>query len=240
LLQSKEKQKVVQETTKEGKAKDTHTTTTSKKGGRETTERKIMFAASNPSGRDTRVMSSNPGIRNVSSISPETSTAAPSSSGEKTPLQKGLKDDISKFVHKLASVNPTQPIDENKKFSVITLAGENKGATMHIGSESTKKHDSIHIHRAYKTEPDKSPDGEENSEEEEDEESQNEMEQGELGKAYVNSNIQSINNSLMFHGSINERDPGVQVTLPRKPKDKPGPETHKTKFNTRRTENLDW
>ena len=76
---------------------------------------------------------------------------------------------------------------------------------MHLGSESAKKEGSVHIHRAYKSDPEDTnevtTDGEENTNEE-------------VGMAYVNSNIQSINNSLMFHGSITERDPGVQVTLP--------------------------
>ncbi|KAG4931721.1 hypothetical protein JHK84_048714 [Glycine max] len=269
-LQPEEKEKVVHETTKaRGKGKDTTTTaqsseqstmasasgtsssTTTKAkdsfakrfhgekkhhGAQETVERKIMFATTNPIGKDTKVVSStDEGTRNVSSssISPEKTA---SSSGEKAPpLQKGIKDDITNFVHKLtASVHPTQHVDE-KQFSVITLAGDNRGATMHLGSESAKKEGSIHIHRAYKSDPEDTnevtTDGEENTNEE-------------VGMAYVNSNIQSINNSLMFHGSITERDPGVQVTLPQKPaepikpddKPSPGLETQRTQFNINRAE----
>ncbi|KAK7383027.1 hypothetical protein VNO78_28692 [Psophocarpus tetragonolobus] len=271
-LQPEEKEKAMHETTKvRGKGKDTTTTTWKpseertiasasgtatrkakdsfkafhgdKKhpGVRETVARKIMFAASNPIRKDTQIVSStDEGTRNVSnsSISPE--KTAPSSGEKVPPLQKGIRDDITKFVHKLtASVHPTQPMDD-KQFSVITLAGDNRGATMHLGSESAKKEGSIHIHRAYKSDPEDTnevtTDGEENTNEEEDEE--------EVGMAYVNSNIQSINNSLMFHGSITERDPGVQVTLPQKPtepirpddKPKPGLETHRTRFNINRAE----
>ena len=275
-LQSKEKEKMVPETSKaaRGKGKDTTTTTrgqpseqrtiasasgtttTTKAkdsfgkafrgdkkhhGVRETVERKLMFATTNPVGKDTRVVNStDEGTRNVSSssISPEETA---SSSGEKAPpLQKGIKDDITKFVHKLtATVHPTQHMDD-KQFSVITLVGDNRGATMHLGSESAKKEGSIHIHRAYKNDPEEtnevSTDGEENTNEEEEEE--------DLGMAYVNSNIQSINNSLMFHGSISERDPGVQITLPQKPtepvrphdKPKPALETQRTQFNINRAE----
>ncbi|BAT82764.1 hypothetical protein LR48_Vigan07g286200 [Vigna angularis] len=211
-------------------------------GVRETVERKLMFSTTNPIEKDTRVVTStDEGTKNVSSssISPE---KAVSSSGEKAPpLQKGIKDDITKFVHKLTStVHPTQHMDD-KQFSVITLVGDNRGATMHLGSESAKKEDSIHIHRAYKSDPEETnevtTDGEENTNEEEEEEE-------ELGMAYVNSNIQSINNSLMFHGSITERDPGVQITLPQKPtepirphdKPKPGLETQRTQFNINRAE----
>ncbi|CAJ1972451.1 unnamed protein product [Sphenostylis stenocarpa] len=270
-LQSEEKEKAVPQTTKaRGKGKDTTTTkgqpseqrsiasasgTTAKvkdsfskafrgdkkhHGVRETLERKLMFATTNPIGKDKRVVNStDEGTRNVSSssISPEKPV---SFSGEKAPpLPKGIKDDITKFVHKLtASVHPTQHMDD-KQFSVITLVGDNRGATMHLGSESAKKEGSIHIHRAYKSDPDEAnevtTDGEENTNEEEEEE---------VGMAYVNSNIQSINNSLMFHGTISERDPGVQITLPQKPtepirphdKPKPGLETQKTQFNINRAE----
>jgi len=271
-LQSEEKEKVVPETSKaRGKGKETTTTTrglpseqrtiasasgttTTKAkdsfgkafggekkhhGVRETVERKLMFATTNPIGKDTRVVNStDAGTRNVSSssISPEKTV---SFSDEKAPpLQKGIKDDITKFVHKLtATVHPTQHMDD-KQFSVITLVGDNRGATMHLGSESAKKEGSIHIHRAYKSDPEEtnevSTDGEENTNEEEEE----------LGMAFVNSNIQSINNSLMFHGSISERDPGVEITLPQKPtepirplnKPKPGLETQRTQFNINRAE----
>ncbi|XP_020231434.1 proteoglycan 4 [Cajanus cajan] len=260
FLQPEEKEKVVHETTKaRGKGKDTTTTASAsgiattkardssakafrgnKKhhGVRETVERKIMFATTNPIGKDTKVMSStHEGTKNTSSssISPEKTTSF--SGAEAPPLQKGIKDDITKFVHKLTtSVHPTQAMDE-KQFSVITLAGDNRGATMHLGSETVNKEGSIHIHRAYKSDHEEAnevtTDGDENTNEEEDEE---------VGMAYVNSNIQSINNSLMFNGSINERDPGVQVTLPQKPTEpirpddepKPSLDTQKTQFNINR------
>ncbi|RDY04894.1 hypothetical protein CR513_11317, partial [Mucuna pruriens] len=256
-LQPEEKEKVVHETTKaRGKGKDTTTTTASASGtattkakdsfakalhgdkkhhgARETVERKIMFATTNPIGKDTRVVSStHEGTKNVSSSSIPPEKTVPFSGEKAPPLQKGIKDDITKFVHKLtASVHPTQPTDE-KQFSVITLAGDNRGATMHLGSESAQKEGSIHIHRAYKSDPEETneapTDGEENTNEEDEEE---------VGMAYVNSNIQSINNSLMFHGSITERDPGVQVTLPQKPDDKPKPgsETQRTRLNINRAD----
>ncbi|KAL2318745.1 hypothetical protein Fmac_032621 [Flemingia macrophylla] len=215
-------------------------------GARETVERKIMFATTNPI--DTKVTSStHEGTKNLSSssISPEKTV---SFSGEEAPpLQKGIKDDITKFVHKLtASVHPTQPMDE-KQFSIITLAGDNRGATMHLGSESAKKEGPIHIHRAYKSDHEQinevATDEEENTNEGEGE-GEGEGEDEEVGMAYVNSNIQSINNSLMFDGSINERDPGVQLTLPQKPNEltrpdnklKPGLDTQRTQFNMNRAE----
>ncbi|CAL5205892.1 unnamed protein product [Lathyrus oleraceus] len=230
FLQHKEKEKVVHETKKTGKGKDKSTSqpnrhakpsssgTKDKKHHRvrETVERNIMFATSNSSGKDIGVMSSKDPSSSISRERTVPSSEEREKRNEKAPIQKGIKDDITKFVHKIsASVQPTQPMDD-KKFSVITLTGDNRGATMHVGSESDKKDGSIHIHRDYKTESEESievsTDGEGNSNNEEDS-----MEHDEVGKAYVNSNIQSINNSLMFHGSISERDPGVQVTLPQKP-----------------------
>ncbi|XP_061353347.1 uncharacterized protein LOC133298127 [Gastrolobium bilobum] len=247
------KEKMVHEAIKAGKAKDTTTGQQTRRtiasssgtkakdpctrafsankkqhGTRETVERKVMFVSSSPSRKDIKVVSAtDPGTRNVSTISPE-----------KAQLAKGIKDDISKFVHKLASVHPAQPMDE-KPFSVITLTGDNRGATMHVGSESTKKEGSIHIQRAYKTDPEESTEVTTDAEENTEEDSHNSTEQGEVGKAYVNSNIQSINNSVMFHGSITERDPGVEVTLPQNPiklDDEPALETHRTEFNISRAQ----
>ncbi|XP_004501126.1 uncharacterized protein [Cicer arietinum] len=109
-----------------------------------------------------------------------------------------MKDDETNFVNKVATVNPTTQVPmDDKKVSVVTLAGENRGATMHVAdsqSQSTKKKGSIHkIHRTNEKE---------------------EKEEG--GKAYVNSNIQSMNNSFMLQGSLTGRDPGVRVILPQK------------------------
>ncbi|KAE9586160.1 hypothetical protein Lal_00010230 [Lupinus albus] len=267
LLQSQEKEKMVhRQHIKAGKAKDTasgqpiqHTIASSsgthakesftrmfranKKhhGERETVERKVMFATSNPSEKDIKVVSSaDHETRNVSSISPEKPV---SFNEEKAPLQKVIKDDISEFVYKLATFHPSHPTD-NKEFSIITLAGDNRGATMDVDSESANKEEPIHIHRAYKTDPKESTevttDGEENSNTKKN--SHSSANHVEVGKTYVNSNIQSINNSLMFHGSITERDPGVQVILPEKPADhikyddKLSPQTHKTGFNISRVE----
>ncbi|CAK8574749.1 unnamed protein product [Lathyrus sativus] len=253
FLQHKEKEKVVHETKKIGKSKDESTSqpnrhakpsssgTKDKKhhGVRETVERKIMFATSNSSGKDIGVMSSKDPSSSISHERTAPSSEEREKRNEKAPIQKGIKDDITKFVHKIsASVHPTQPMDD-KKFSVITLTGDNRGATMHVGSESDKKDGSIHIHRDYKPESEESievsTDGEGNSNNEEDS-----MELGEVGKAYVNSNIQSINNSLMFHGSISERDPGVQVTLPQKPLEPVNHDDDKDTHNQRTEFNMSW
>ncbi|MED6118410.1 hypothetical protein PIB30_002116 [Stylosanthes scabra] len=177
-------------------------------------ERKMMFAtSSSSSGKDIKVVSSSSGntTMNVS-----TTTISANEEEKQNPnvnnnqLQKGIKENISSFVQKLATVTPTQPPamevdDEHKSFSVVTLAGDNKGATMNVAEGSSKKDGSIRIHRAYKKK----------DQEEEEEESTDAGDDDVAGnKAYVNSNIQSVNNSVMVKGSVSERDPGVRIVLP--------------------------
>ncbi|KAK7409966.1 hypothetical protein VNO78_00402 [Psophocarpus tetragonolobus] len=125
-------------------------------------ERKMMFATSTPSEKDIKVASTSATI----------------------PLSNEMqKDDIS-------ALNQTLNVDD-KTVSVVTLAGDNRGVTMHVaGSHSTRP----------------KPEG---------------TEKDEAGKTYVNSNIQSINNSIMSHGSINGRDPGVRLILPQPSSQKP-------------------
>ncbi|GAU26880.1 hypothetical protein TSUD_02830 [Trifolium subterraneum] len=111
---------------------------------------------------------------------------------------------------------PKSPLETQRKF----LQHKEKEKVMHESKKVTT-------------------DGEGNTNNAED----NSMEHSDVGKAYVNSNIQSINNSLMFHGSINERDPGVQVTLSQKPsetikRDEKDTRNHKTEFNISRSQKL--
>lgn len=136
-------------------------------------ERNMMFAiaTSNPGGKEFKV---------PLTINDENSPMQAESNA-------GMKNDVPNFVNKVATTVNPNPTDE-KAFNVVTLAGENRGATMNVaGTQQTAKNRSTDIHPAT------------NKEEE---------------KAFVNSNIQSINNSFMLHGSINGRDPGVRVNFP--------------------------
>ncbi|XP_044475457.1 proteoglycan 4-like [Mangifera indica] len=131
---------------------------------------------------------------------------------QKAPLHKDIKDDILKFTHRLTLGNSKQTLDR-KPVSMITLAGENRGASMLLGSESTKKDGSIHIHRGYKINSNENrestTDGEGSCKEK--------IPKGpvpgkdQATKVYINSNVQSINNSILFESSLNERNPGVQL-----------------------------
>ena len=134
------------------------------------------------------------------------------SNWEQVPLHKEIREDISKFVHKMATGQPKLPTDE-KSISVLTLAGENRGASFHLGSESTKKDGLVHIHRGYKINPDDSPDattdGEGSSRGRKPKDSM--TKENPAPKAYVNNNTQSINNSVVFESSVSERNPGVHL-----------------------------
>ncbi|EPS61291.1 hypothetical protein M569_13510, partial [Genlisea aurea] len=97
--------------------------------------------------------------------------------------------------------------------NVITLAGDNKGASMEMGYSSTsssqKDKPTIHIHRAYKKKPIPTVREEDAKPEEEEEEE----DQQPPGRTCVNNNAQGINNSIVCNGSISGGNPGVYMFL---------------------------
>ncbi|XP_022016323.2 sporozoite surface protein 2-like [Helianthus annuus] len=95
----------------------------------------------------------------------------------------------------------------NEKPAIITLAGDNRGTTMHIGSGATKREKSIHILRRYKANPEESTDTV--TDDEEEKENDSKPDENEEKSSYINCNIQGINNSMVFNCSITERSPGV-------------------------------
>ncbi|XP_050127996.1 uncharacterized protein LOC126604734 isoform X2 [Malus sylvestris] len=124
-----------------------------------------------------------------------------------------------------------------KPVSVVTLSGENRGATMHNSSEPENGEEFMPIHRSYKTNPDDSleatTDGEESSEGENFDQTSKDHQR----IAYVNSNVQGINNSVVFYTSVAERNPGVKSLFSQKPAESIKPngkseplETHKAEI----------
>ncbi|CAN1794118.1 hypothetical protein LINPERHAP1_LOCUS20201 [Linum perenne] len=114
--------------------------------------------------------------------------------------------------------NPTK--SEAKGTKIITIAGENKGATMEL----------------FRTPPRKSPisslfpgnpnylqgNSETSSGSGEEEDGKEKKKNRDLRKknpmsAVMNSNVQGINNSIMFNSSCSHHDPGVHLALSRKP-----------------------
>ncbi|KAK8596732.1 hypothetical protein V6N13_001339 [Hibiscus sabdariffa] len=137
-----------------------------------------------------------------------------SSKWEQVPLHEEIKEDISKFVHKLTIGQPQLPT-EQQSISVLTLAGENRGASFQLGSESSKTDGLVHIHRGYKINPDDSPgattDCEGSSRGRKPKDSV--TKENPASRAYVNNNIQSINNSVVSESSVNAQNPGVHLEL---------------------------
>ncbi|KAF6136323.1 hypothetical protein GIB67_042808 [Kingdonia uniflora] len=133
-----------------------------------------------------------------------------------TSVHREIRDDISRFVRKLAVQHPQEPTDESQ-ISVITLAGENKGATMHLGVESGNKESSIKIQRGYKLnqeENEVTTDGESSSRGKRLNNSKTTEEQE--NAAYINSNVQTINNSIMSNSSFSASSPGVHFVFSRR------------------------
>lgn len=128
----------------------------------------------------------------------------------------------------------------DRPVNIITLVGENRGASMRLGSNSSKGKGAVHIRRGYKINPDENPEATTNGEG-----SwignKSEYAKGKEDKpieTYVNNNAQGINNSIVFNSSMTERDPGVHIITirakkePIKSTDKKRPlEMQKDEFN---------
>ncbi|KAJ0536149.1 hypothetical protein HanIR_Chr09g0438401 [Helianthus annuus] len=108
------------------------------------------------------------------------------------PELTAIKDDISKYIHKIAAKEST---DENPA-NVITIAGDNTGALMNLSLDEIKGGHKL------TTDQDTTIN--------EDESSQKDSE-NEEPDAIVNSNTQGINNSMMFESFVTERNPGVHL-----------------------------
>ncbi|MBA0710978.1 hypothetical protein Golax_010219, partial [Gossypium laxum] len=154
----------------------------------EDTERKKTLTSSSSDERQIKTVSSTyPKGGSRPSNSHETNV---DSKSEQVPLHKGIREDISKFVHALVTGKPKLHTDE-KSVNVVTLAGENSGASFRCISEYTTK------------------DGEGRSKGREPVGSV--IKDDVAQKAYVNSNTQSINNSIMLESRLEGRNPGVHL-----------------------------
>ena len=104
---------------------------------------------------------------------------------------------------------------EDGPVSVITLAGDNRGASMQLGSDSSRKEGAIHIRRGYKLNPDESADAEGNSEGRRQKDART-MEDQEI-EAYLNCNVQGMNNSITFDSVIEAKNAGIHILFLRMP-----------------------
>ncbi|BAT87814.1 hypothetical protein LR48_Vigan09g165800 [Vigna angularis] len=109
---------------------------------------------------------------------------------------------------------------EDSGMRVITIAGENRGAFMEL-IQSPKKPESKYLHK--KGNSSISVDGVES--EGSSAEEGNKKDKNQKGKttssfpmaAYMNSNVQCVNNSLLYNTSCSHHDPGVRLSLSKKP-----------------------
>eukprot|EP01018_Ginkgo_biloba_P008314 Gb_36452 [translate_table: standard] len=133
--------------------------------------------------------------------------------------QKGLqltaKDDFSNLTrrlgdqyaqHEISMGNQKRPGDE-LGVRVITMAGENKGATMDLGS-AVRNNGIVGIHRGYKLNQDKK-----NEVDPEPQSKGKSRSKGAPVNAYVNSNVQVVNNCILYNSTCPSRDPGVHLGL---------------------------
>lgn len=128
----------------------------------------------------------------------------------RVPLHKEIREDITKLVQKLTTGHPKQWTKDEKSINITSLLGENRGASMHFLSESEKKDESLLIRREYKANSDEDSietitEGEGRSRED------SITKEVQENKAYINSNVQSINNSIFLDASVTERNAGVQL-----------------------------
>jgi hypothetical protein len=141
---------------------------------------------------------------------------------EGSQLHKELKAGVADMVHKLSSTAPSSGGGHERAGSaaagttIITLAGENKGASMKVDSSAVAdgRGDAAGSkeRRGHKLDGSVVVSGKEHA-------------GGGKGlTAFVNSNVQVINNSLMLQSSCNGGDPGVHLKLSTKAKKKDGEE----------------
>lgn len=115
---------------------------------------------------------------------------------------------------------------EDSGMRVITIAGENRGAYMEL-VQSQKKHEPNYLHKKgnLKSNSIKVDGGESESSSAEEGKMINKKDKNQKGRtkssfpmaAYMNSNVQCVNNSLLFHASCSHHDPGVRLSLSKKP-----------------------
>ncbi|KAF3337010.1 hypothetical protein FCM35_KLT19596 [Carex littledalei] len=119
---------------------------------------------------------------------------AASPSSTRTSFQKEIKGGISKLIQKINADNQFNP-GSDRGTSIITLAGENKGASMYIGEENEGQTSTFTGSARNGKDEIEIENGEEDSK----------------ISANVNSNVQSINNSVLGESKCDTRDPGVHL-----------------------------
>ncbi|TMW94234.1 hypothetical protein EJD97_010559 [Solanum chilense] len=140
------------------------------------------------------------------------------SAEQDVPLNKEVKDNISKLINRMTVGDGKQKLEEGP-VSVITLAGDNRGASMQLSSNSSRKGKAVHIHRGYKLNADESTDAKTDAEgTSKGKQTNDERTMKDQGlEAYMNCNVQGLNNSITFDSTIEGKNPGIHMIFPRMP-----------------------
>ncbi|KAL8136350.1 hypothetical protein V2J09_002351 [Rumex salicifolius] len=139
---------------------------------------------------------------------------------------------VKGFIHKAISKNHKKPSslssdsEDGKNVRIITMTGENKGALMELGLANSRRNNegktlgnfpgSGHVlGNGYKQEGEDLNGGNADRSKIKDREG-NETSSRLPMSGYVNSNVQGINNSILYNSSFTHHDPGVHFSVSRK------------------------
>ncbi|XP_054782105.1 uncharacterized protein LOC129289372 [Prosopis cineraria] len=108
---------------------------------------------------------------------------------------------------------------EDSRMKIITIAGENRGAYIEL-IQSPKKHEfgdkPNHLYKSENAESGGSSSDEGNVKKKENKSNRRTKSSHPMA-AFMNSNVQCMNNSLLYNASCSHHDPGLRVSLTRKP-----------------------
>ncbi|MQL97139.1 hypothetical protein Taro_029824 [Colocasia esculenta] len=143
--------------------------------------------------------------------------ASASSRGEQSGgLHKEIKEGISRLVQSLA-VQHTQQTGGGQGISIITLAGDNQGATMYVGhgTPTREGNKNVFVHKGPSANDggDAVAPGEDSGQKKTEQQPMPTTETN----ANVNSNVQAVNNSILHDSCCSEENPGVHLVLSTKP-----------------------
>lgn len=138
-------------------------------------------------------------------------------SNEKPKINKHgeVKKDTKGILSKKTGTNSSE---EQFGMRIITLAGENKGAVMDLSSPSRRKLTGTYNdnnNRGKKINGSRVMDEDARLKMKEEENGKNGMMKKQPMDAFVNSNVQGVNNSILYNCAYTNRDPGVHLSVSR-------------------------
>ncbi|XP_042012302.1 uncharacterized protein LOC121760742 [Salvia splendens] len=105
------------------------------------------------------------------------------------------------------SINKKLSNPEQQRLRVITLAGENKGAVMELSTSHKKT-----LQNGKQTSGSGSDSGEEGKSRSKDKANGAQPPMS----GWFNSNVQGLNNSILYNSNIRHKDPGIHISVSRK------------------------